>query len=256
MYDATDILDLCQLEADKRRESEGGSMDEKAPSCCQSLLFCLRNSVFAHKIGSQIKELNKWMDDIHKEADRFKFNIGLGSNPEPRKLTDAERSTQMTTFEFNESAIVGDKIEQDTRELSQLLTTSGDHDIKVVSIVGTGGMGKTTLAQKIFNDTSVQKHFKVKIWLSITQHFDEVEMLRTAIKHAGGDHGNEHDKTLLTRTLTNTLSTGRFILVLDDVWGVHDFNFFILCCEAFERRNTVERRAVDCHNNRAKEVAH
>jgi len=220
MYDATDILDLCQLEADKRRESEGGSMDEKAPSCCQSLLFCLRNSVFAHKIGSQIKELNKWMDDIHKEADRFKFNIGLGSNPEPRKLTDAERSTQMTTFEFNESAIVGDKIEQDTRELSQLQTTSGDHDIKVVSIVGTGGMGKTTLAQKIFSDTSVQKHCKVKIWLSITQHFDEVEMLRTAIKHAGGDHGNEHDKTLLTRTLTNTLSTGRFILVLDDVWSV------------------------------------
>ena len=220
MYDATDILDLCQLEADKRREYEGGSMDEKAPSCCQSLLFCLRNPVFAHKIGSQIKELNKRMDSIHKEADRFKFNIGLGSNPEPRKLTNAERSMQMTTSEFNESAIVGDKIEQDTRELSQLLTTSGDHDIKVVSIVGTGGMGKTTLAQKIFNDTSVQKHFKVKIWLSITQHFDEVEMLRTAIKHAGGDHGNEHDKTILTRTLTNTLSTGRFILVLDDVWSV------------------------------------
>ena len=225
MYDATDILDLCQLEADKRRESEGGSMDEKAPSCCQSLLFCLRNSVFAHKIGSQIKELNKWMDDIHKEADRFKFNIGLGSNPEPRKLTNAERSMQMMTSEFNESAIVGEKIEQDTRELAQLLITSGSHDIKLVSIVGTGGMGKTTLGQKIFNDTSVQEHFKVKVWLSITQHFDhEVEMLRTAIKHAGGDPGNEHDKTVLTRTLTNTLSTGRFLLILDDVWSVQAWN--------------------------------
>ena len=41
MYDATDILDLCQLEADKRREFEGGNMKDKAPSCFQSLLFYL-----------------------------------------------------------------------------------------------------------------------------------------------------------------------------------------------------------------------
>ncbi|XP_072148550.1 putative disease resistance protein RGA4 [Setaria viridis] len=85
--------------------------------------------------------------------------------------------------------------------------------------MGTGGMGKTTLAPKIFNQTTAQDHFKVKLWLRITQHFDEAEMLRTAIKHSGGHHGHEHDKTLLKRTLTKTLSTGRFLLVLDDVWS-------------------------------------
>ncbi|KAF8647791.1 hypothetical protein HU200_065206 [Digitaria exilis] len=220
MYDATDILDLCQLEAEKRRgptDVEGSST--ASAGCFQPLLFCLRNPVFAHKIGSQIKELNLRLENIHKEADRFKFNINLGSNPEPRKLTDAERSIQKTTSEFNESSIVGEKIEQDTRELAQLLITSGNHDIKVVSIVGTGGMGKTTLAQKIFNETTVQEHFKMKVWLSITQHFDEVEMLRTAIEHAGGVYGGTQDKTLLTRTLTNTLSGGRFLMVLDDVWS-------------------------------------
>ena len=77
-----------------------------------------------------------------------------------------------------------------------MLTSSDDnHNIKVVSIIGVGGMGKTTLAQKIFNDATIQEHFKTKtIWLSITQQFDEVELLRTAIKHAGGDHGAEKDK--------------------------------------------------------------
>nr|CAB3491868.1 unnamed protein product [Digitaria exilis] len=206
MYDATDILDLCQLEADKRR----GPTDEEGS-----------NTVKKKKvsIGSQIKELNRRLENIHKEADKFKFNINLGSNPEPRKLTDAERSVQKMTSEFNESSIVGEKIEQDTRELAQLLIPSGNHDIEVMSIVGMGGMGKTTLAQKIFNETTVQDHFKMKVWLSITQHFDEVEMLRTAIKHAGGDHGEEHDKTLLSRILTKTLSTGRFLLILDDMWN-------------------------------------
>jgi len=223
MYDATDIMDLCQLETDKRRGSteDSSGVEEKDPAgCFQPLLFCLRNPVFAHKIGSQIKELSQRLDDLHKEVDRFKFNIGLGSNPEPRNLTDAEKSMQKTTSEFNEPAIVGEKIEKDTRELAQLLITSGSHNIKVVSIVGTGGMGKTTLAQKIFNDTSVQEHFKVKVWLSINQRFDDVELLRTAIEHAGGSHGGTQDKMLLTRTLTGRLSTGRFLLVLDDVWSV------------------------------------
>jgi 6-pyruvoyl-tetrahydropterin synthase len=223
MYDATDIIDLCQLELDERKVSiEGGScVKEKVPAagCFQRLLFCLRNPVFAHKVGSRIKELNKRLEDIHKEAHNFKFDINLGSNPEPKKLTDVERSMQKMTSEFDESAIVGEKIEQDTRELSQLLITGANHDVKVLSIVGTGGMGKTTLAQKIFNETTIQEQFKLKVWLSITQHFDKAEMLRTAIKHAGGNHDDEHDETLLMRILTKILSTGRFLLVMDDVWS-------------------------------------
>ncbi|KAJ1276429.1 hypothetical protein BS78_05G213800 [Paspalum vaginatum] len=238
MYDATDILDLCQLEADKRKESGGdrNKQNNAPPGCLQPLLFCLRNPVFAHKIGSRIKELNQRLEGIHKAARDFSFNINLASYPEQRMLTTAEFSSYQARSQIDESAIVGEQIERDTKELVQVLTaTTPDdgndiHHIKVVSIVGTGGMGKTTLAQKIFNETTIEEHFKTKIWLSISKNFDDVELLRTAIKHAGGDHGGEHqDKSTLTDTLMRTLASSgagssRFLLVMDDVWSERAWN--------------------------------
>ncbi|CAL4991885.1 unnamed protein product [Urochloa decumbens] len=221
MYDATDILDLCQLEADKRRESKGGGLEEKVPGCFKPLLFCLRNPLFAHEIGSQIKELNQRLEDIYKEGDRFNFNIGLGANPERRKLSDAGLKI---SSEFNESAIVGEKIEKDTKKLSHVLINDDKLNIKVVSIVGAGGMGKTTLAQKIFKEKIIQDQFKVKIWLSITQYFDEIDLLRTAIEHAGGGPSGMQDKSLLMRSLTDILSKGKFLLVMDDVWSEKAWN--------------------------------
>ncbi|CAL4992556.1 unnamed protein product [Urochloa decumbens] len=221
MYDATDILDLCQLEADKRRESKRGGFKEKVR---QPLFFCLRNPMFAHKIGSSIKELTQRLEDIYMEADRFKFNIGLGSNPEPRKPTDSKITSLKTSSEFNEYAIVGEKIENDTKELAQVLINNDKFNIKMVSVVGAGGMGKTTLAQKIFKEKTIQEQFKVKIWLCITQYFDEVDLLQTAIEHAGGDHGGKQDKSLLMRTLTDILSKDKFLLVMDDVWSDKAWN--------------------------------
>ena len=100
MYDATNIIDLCQIEADKQSESKGSSLVEKAPGCCQPLLSCLRNPVFAHRICSHIKELNQRLDNIYKEAHRFNF-INLGSHPEQRMST-----REKVKYEFVESAIV------------------------------------------------------------------------------------------------------------------------------------------------------
>ncbi|XP_062182890.1 putative disease resistance protein RGA3 isoform X2 [Phragmites australis] len=198
-------------------------MEEMLPGFLKQVLFSLwNNPLLAHKIGSRIKELNQRLDDIHNESAKFNFITNLGS----MKPTNAElhSSAQKMTSEFNESDIVGEKIEKDTKELVQVLITHENHSIKVVSIVGMGGMGKTTLAQKIFKETTIQEHFKMKIWLSITQHFDDADLLRTAIKHAEGHHDERQEKSLLTRTLTNILSTGKFLLVMDDVWSENAWN--------------------------------
>ncbi|CAO2189774.1 unnamed protein product [Urochloa humidicola] len=225
MYDATDILDLCQLEADKHGELKDAQLEadkwrepkEKVSGCFQAFLFCLQNPVIAHGIGSRLTNLNQRLEVIHMEAYKFKFITNISSNPAEQRMVEL---SSYKTSKFNESATVGETIERDTKELVQMLIASkGNDTFSVMSVVGMGGIGKTTLAQKIFEDTTIQDHFRFRIWLSITRYFDECELLRKAIRQAGEYYDGVQDKAILTRILVNTLSTGKFLLVLDDVWS-------------------------------------
>uniref|UniRef100_A0A8R7RB26 NB-ARC domain-containing protein n=1 Tax=Triticum urartu TaxID=4572 RepID=A0A8R7RB26_TRIUA len=95
-----------------------------------------------------------------------------------------------------------------------------NNGIKVVSIVGVGGIGKTTLAQKVFNDNTIQGEFSKKIWLSVNQNFSDVDLLRRVIIEAGGGaQPPESSKTSLHKTLKNTLIDHKTFLVMDDVWN-------------------------------------
>ncbi|CAO2142682.1 unnamed protein product [Urochloa humidicola] len=226
MYGTIDILDLCQLNkvGDRKKFKSGSWLGDILPSSIQSIGF-------AHLIVNQIKELNQLLHELHRDAENFNFvKINFGSNLERRKLTDTKMYRQNTTSEFVESAIVGEMIKKDTKELVQVLTTDNDmHNIMVVSIVGMGGIGKTTLAQKIYHETAIESHFNMRIWLTITQCFDEIDLLRSAIRHAGGSTpSEEQNMSLLTRTLTDVLSNGRFLVVMDDVWSDEAWNH-VLC---------------------------
>ncbi|KAM3335965.1 hypothetical protein ACQJBY_030116 [Aegilops geniculata] len=218
MYEATDILDLCQLKAMERGPSTVNA------GCFNPLLFCMRNPILAHEIGIRIKTLNRRLDSIKERGASFNF-INLryyeahSSNAHSSRHGNPNRET---AGDFDRAAMVGEKIEEDTRALVVQIMQTGkevNDDIRVVAIVGVGGIGKTTLAQKVFNDEAIQGEFSKKIWLSVNQNFTEVELLRRAIIEAGGDSQSAGNaKATLHRNLKDSIIGHKTLLVMDDVW--------------------------------------
>lgn len=222
MYDATDVMELCQLKAMKRQDS----MAVGQYPGCNTFLFYLQNPLFTHDIGRRIRELNERLDGIKKEGEAFNF-INLASYKDHRKVVP-RAPIRKTASGFDRLSVVGEKVEEDTRTLVHMLVEeemkSSARNIKVVAIVGVGGIGKTTLAQVIFNDETIEDKFDKKIWLSINQDFDDAELLKTAITAAGGDHRRDKEISLLQPRLMSALAGKRIFLVMDDVWSNRAWN--------------------------------
>ncbi|KAF0888609.1 hypothetical protein E2562_016076 [Oryza meyeriana var. granulata] len=221
MYDATDILELCQFKAMEDRKRFGNNQ----------LLFCLRNPLRAHDIGRRIKALNQRLEGIKQRAGQFSF-ISLNAYADRGRTAQGHGSTRRTSPELDRSGVVGNKIKQDTRKLVEMLTgeeeeeekeevVEGSSNIRVVAIVGVGGIGKTTLAQNIFNHTDIKDKFDKTIWLSINQEFSDYELLRTAIAGAGGEHRGHQELSLLQPILREALTGKKIFLVMDDMWSVN-----------------------------------
>jgi hypothetical protein len=218
MYDASDILDLCQLKSMKQGPSRDGI------GCFDPLLFCLRNPLHAHDLGTRLRKLNEKLIDIEKRSKTFNFLPTSYEDNSIRKIKSSHLATRETTGDLIKLDLVGHKVLEDTRNLVGLLTREEEvihehNKVMIFAIVGVGGIGKTTLAKSIFNNEIIQQKFNKKIWLSVNQDFNDLDLLERAITGAGGNHhAARNTKDALVGILKEALKDCMTILVMDDVW--------------------------------------
>ncbi|KAK3118135.1 hypothetical protein QOZ80_9BG0694720 [Eleusine coracana subsp. coracana] len=213
LYDATDILDLCQLKACSSRDVK----------CLNSLLFCLRNPLHAYDTSHRLRKLNQKLDGISERSKPFNFINLTSYEDQGRKIESSHRPSRETTGEI-ELGLVGEKIEEDTRTIVEMLTCeektiNESNKVMVFAIVGVGGIGKTTLAQNIFNNEIIQQKFDKQIWVSVNQDYRESELLMKTIEAGGGNQEAGNTKVVLQQTLKETLKGCKTLLVMDDVWN-------------------------------------
>ncbi|GLT30108.1 hypothetical protein SLA2020_049280 [Shorea laevis] len=191
-----------------------------------SYFFTLSNPLaFRLKIAQRIKDLNLDLASLNDWA------TGLGLQHRLAiKLPEHVEIQQTNSSLDDPSKIVGR--ENEVLEVVQsLIDSSNDEPLPVVSIVGMGGIGKTTMAKLVYNNELIEKHFYKKMWVCVSENFDEKKILATMLKSLIPNeegHVNFEDKEAVVRKLkekfvqrnsSNQIEEKNYLLILDDVWN-------------------------------------
>ncbi|XP_048444105.1 putative disease resistance protein RGA3 [Pyrus x bretschneideri] len=104
--------------------------------------------------------------------------------------------------------------------ITKLLSDGGEDQrgLPIIPILGMGRMGKTTLAQLVYNNDKVKAYFEKRVRVCVSDPFDEIKIAK-AICSDNAPNLNELDHVL--QHMSTSLEGKRFLLVLDDVW-THD----------------------------------
>ena len=217
-YEMDDVLDTwstARIKAEIEKE-EGKPADITAPAVVKKKVCsffpspsCCFNLPLRHDLGHKIKKLNEKLDEIFN--DREKYGIDFNRQPE---VVERPRTTSFVDV----SDIIGrDRYRNDL--LSVLLGKGSPKERKphVISLVGIGGLGKTTLAQIAYNHSEVQAHFDKRMWVCVSDPFDQCKVAKAIIETFEAPPNTTELQSLLDK-LYSLIEGKRFFLVLDDVW--------------------------------------
>ncbi|XP_065638740.1 putative disease resistance protein RGA3 [Quercus suber] len=183
-----------------------------SPSCC---FRQVDNVSVRHEVGHKIKKLNETLANILKGKQEF----GIDSNSQPERV---ERLEIMSIVDV--SKIVG-RNEYKDDPLNNLLGVGSQQESNplVISLVGIGGIGKSTLAKLAYNHPKVIAHFDKIMWVSVSDPFNECNVAKAIIQELDPKHESLKNTTTilqpLLRIVCDLIKDKKFFLVFDDVWA-------------------------------------
>ncbi|KAL1547874.1 putative disease resistance protein RGA1 [Salvia divinorum] len=213
-YEIDDILDECNTHVSKLKHTRS-----------KLSRLSLKKFLHGHKIGRRMKRVTKKLEGV--AAERAKFHLREMPVDRPREVV-ASRETGSLLNHIDQ--IYGR--EEDKDKIVEILVNDvrENRDMSVLPIIGVGGLGKTTLAQLVFNDPRVVDHFDIGIWVCVSDNFELKTLVKAMIEAATGSAkaADLQQLDVVERQLWVLLSQKRYLIVLDDVWNDHQEKWFEL----------------------------
>ncbi|KAF8038124.1 hypothetical protein BT93_B0857 [Corymbia citriodora subsp. variegata] len=205
-YEAQDVLEEFNIEA-MRRELRG---DDKMIKGVRTFFSSSNQLTFAPKMRRKVTALRKRMQVLEAEK---KFHL------DERSVDSRTEIQWRETHSFiREEGIIGrEDNKKKVREF--LLDLDVKEDVSILPIVGIGGLGKTALAQYVYNDEMVSRHFNLKMWVCVSNYFDLKKIVKNIIVCAKGEEPKDGTLEQLQSELRKEIDGKRYFLVLDDLWN-------------------------------------
>nr|GMC80623.1 disease resistance protein RPM1-like [Ipomoea batatas] len=192
------------------------------------------NGGFRNRMKNKYTSVKNWRARrrLALELQRIKARVNKIYQEQPRLLTTSDHSIHnhnKWVYDSRRDALLlkdSDLVGIDNPKLSLVnRLLSVDKGLRVHSVVGMGGLGKTTLVKKVFDDARVVNHFQRRVWLTVSETFDVDELLKDAIRQLIKQTNQQLPQDFvamntdkLKEFINDILSGQRYIIVLDDIW--------------------------------------
>ncbi|CAL5067344.1 unnamed protein product [Urochloa decumbens] len=200
-------------------------------TCTQIALDCLeKDKQKRPDIDKIIKKLDKIETGINKlPQKRRKTVCGMTMHNEMKRtkehkvVTDQHnhsnfmirsRHNEIPIESNNTKELIVGREEEKKRMASSLERMS--EKIIILPIYGIGGIGKTTFARLIYNDTNFKYYSQV--WVYVSPRFDLCKIGNSIISQLSGKESQANEVQLIKTCLTKLLSGKKILIVLDDLW--------------------------------------
>ncbi|KAJ4767993.1 Disease resistance protein RGA2 [Rhynchospora pubera] len=230
-YQAEDAIDLLEYEKLHLKVME----DRK--TLTQTLKFEAKKLIrdVSEKLTSHIDEIIEIANEAEKFSDLSR-DLKNDSTSNPDRVTTSQPLGKVFGLEKDTKTVVGHLTSDIKKNSGQALkdepSTRSSTPMKIIAITGRSGIGKTTLAQNVYQHMDIQTCFHLVLWVHTPRKFKAIDVVKNIVqtiqkKNDAMDKGNYDSSApleALREQMQGMLGSKIFLLVLDDFW-CDDENF-------------------------------
>ena len=206
VYEAEDIIDMFIVNAESLRPSYIKKLTKR------------------HQVGKKIEAIRLNLQDISNRREALQITNtreGTSSSDQMLQVRRCNLANQAEEHVVGLTMVADKLVEQ---------LTEGDQRCRVISLVGMGGIGKTTLAKTVYKNEEIAKHFPdCCAWVYVSQPCRPKDVYMQIIKQVSTSTQEEVERMqkweerALGDFLYEHLTNKRYLIVLDDVWSCDDW---------------------------------
>ncbi|PKU87559.1 putative disease resistance protein RGA4 [Dendrobium catenatum] len=229
--EADDVLDEFEYMKHKQQLTKNMEETDQKRTVFSNTSFLIESASKIRKVGERafkidpnlkrLAEVVQKLDNVSAGVSNFLPLLDIakqGQQEKQRQLSEVRETGSLpTTNDLIGRSKDMESVMQWLRKPSNEPRTSRFRNISLLSIVGHGGMGKTTLLQHVYED-EITKEFDLKMWVCVSNNFDVKRVMADMLESLKMQKPNLDSLNALQGRLKNEVNSKRFLLVLDDVW--------------------------------------